>query len=192
MREISYLPRLDYFWHFQFQQECRHSQWQQLLPEPSCIQQLRMDLKTRMSTSVCSKNPSVWCCMQPPTAIARVCIWNHMDLFHIFNFQYYENVYQAINSNARIHHCRLKLHSAIEIWIAGLGSSYSISVFTITVCINQRIENWKSRIENLELSQSTKIGWLKSQTSNRDLKPPIEIHLFFGDVFIHHLRIYLI
>ena len=50
------------------------------------------------------------------------------------------------------------------------------------VYLNRRIENWKSGIENLDYSQSTKISQLKSQTFNPDLNQLLENYLFIGDV----------
>ena len=55
----------------------------------------------------------------------------------------------------------------------------------VCVCVcDSKFSHW--------IDQSTNTSPLKSQTTNRDIDLPTQIYLFIGDVFIHHLRIYLI
>ena len=58
-------------------------------------------------------------------------------------------------------------------------------IFIMAVFLKSKWTNWaiNSRTENFGSSQTTKIDWLKSQTTKWDLDLLIEIYLFIGDVF---------
>ena len=91
----------------------------------------------------------------------------------------------GIKIYALIHHCRLKLNLTIEIWIAELNSSYLISVFTWRIISISELKIGNLGFYNLGLSQSTKIGRLKSQTSNRDLNQPITVGQLIEALILH-------